>query len=483
MSVTSKVDCQALINGEWVDGSAGTLDSTSPYSGEVVATLAKCDPSDVDTAARAARAAQPGWAATPLLDRVDLLYRAHAIASERAEDIAQAISLEMGKTIREAREEVEVFAVSHFRRAAEDVLRYRGAVLPSTQERTNDKRILVTRRPAGVVGLITPYNFPVDIGAITLTYAVASGNCVVWKPTEHASLGCLMFARVFENAGFPPGVVNVVTGEGDVGEAIVSHPEINVVSFTGSTHVGEAITRRAGLKRLLLELGGNGPLIVLPDADIERAVEASVLGCYYLAGQCCTAAERILVHDSVHDDFVQALNARMGQLQVGDPSDEATDMGPLATANTLRLVQGHVEEARRQGASVMQAGEGDGQLYPPTILTDVSPEMRVACEETFGPVAPVIRFRDVDEAIRLANDTPFGLNAAAFTNDLQLAWRFGERLEHGTVLINETTNYWDQLAAFGGSKQSGVGRTLSTWLLDSLTEAKTIIFDVGDGPR
>ena len=392
--------------------------------------------------------------------------------------MAQAVSIEVGKTIREAREEILTFTLSHFRRAAEDVLRYRGAVMPSTQERTNDKRILVTRRPTGVVGLITPYNFPVDIPAITLTYAVASGNCVVWKPTEHASLGCVMLARVFNDAGFPPGVVNLVTGEGDVGTAIAAHPGINAISFTGSTRVGKDITRRAGLKRLLLELGGNGPLIVLPDADLDRAVEAAVVGCYYLAGQCCTAAERILVHDSVHDRFVEMLGQRVAALHVGDPSDEDTDMGPLATPAVLRLVQDHIADATTKGASILQAGEEDGLLYPPTILTDVTSDMRVAQEETFGPVAPIMRFSDVDEAIRLANDTPFGLNAAAFTGNLHLAWRFAEELDHGTVLINETTNYWDQGSAFGGSKQSGIGRTLSTWLLDALTEPKTIVFDV-----
>ncbi|HZU12336.1 MAG TPA: aldehyde dehydrogenase family protein [Chloroflexota bacterium] len=470
---------RALINGEWVEGSQGSFEVKSPFSGDVLGTVTACGPDDVDRAVAAARAAQPGWASVPLLDRVDLMYRAYALCKERNEEIAQTITREMGKTIRESREEMVQYACEHFRRAAEDVLRYRGQVLPSTEERTNNKRLLVTRRPAGVVGVITPWNFPVDIAAISICYAVAIGDTVVWKPSEYAPLSSAMLADIFVDAGFPPGVVNMVTGAGEVGAAIVEHDDVDVIAFTGNTATGERIARSAGLKRLLLELGGNGPIIVMPDADLDKAVEASILGCFYLAGQCCTAAERILVHDAVHDEFVRRLEDRTRRLRVGDPADDATDMGPLCNAGTLRKVRDHIKDARDGGATVTEIGVADNLLYPPTILTEVTEDMVIARDETFGPVAPIIRFSDPSEAIRIANGTPFGLNAALFTNSLSDAWRMAERLEHGTVLVNESTNYWDQLGPFGGAKKSGVGRELSTWMLDALTEIKHIVFDIG----
>jgi len=469
---------QALIDGTWVDGSRGTFEVRAPFDRSVIGTVARCGQEEVDRAVAAARAAQPAWGGMPLLDRVDLMYRAHALCKERNEEIARTISREMGKTIREAREEMTQYACEHFRRAAEDVLRYRGQVLPSTEERTTNKRLLVTRRPIGVAGVITPWNFPVDIAAISVCYAVAVGDTVVWKPSEYAPFSSAMLADIFVDAGFPRGVINMVTGAGDVGAAIVEHPGVDAIAFTGNTATGERIARNAGLKRLMLELGGNGPLIVLPDADLDKAVEASILGCFYLAGQCCTAAERILVHERVHDEFVRRLTERTRDLRVGDPLDEATDMGPLCNEATLHKVHGHVDDAREKGARITAFGQAEGLIYPPTILTDVTEEMDIARDETFGPVAPIMRFGTEEEAIRIANGTPFGLNAAVFTDSLRGAWRMAEALDHGTVLVNESTNYWDQLGPFGGAKKSGVGRELSTWMLDALTEVKQIVFDL-----
>lgn len=390
------------------------------------------------------------------------------------------ISLEVGKTIRTTRQELEEFVAPAYRRAAEDLLRHRGMLLPSTQERTNNKRIVLTRRPLGVVGLITPYNFPVDIASISIAYAAAAGDTVVWKPSEFAPTSCALLAAALQDAGFPPGVVNLVIGASEVGQAIVEHPDVAAICFTGSTRVGIAITQRAGLKRLLLELGGNGPQIVLADADLDRAVEGAMQGCWYLAGQCCTASERLLVHQAVHDEFVEKLAARTAELRCGDPLDEETDVGPLCNDATLKLVSSHVDDARERGATIQTFGEQDGLFYPPTILTDVTPDMLIAQEETFGPVAPILPFGDEREAVELANGTSYGLNAAVYTESLHDAWRIGEALDHGTVMINESTNYWDQLAPFGGAKQSGVGRELSTWALDAFSEPKLLVFDLGD---
>jgi succinate-semialdehyde dehydrogenase / glutarate-semialdehyde dehydrogenase len=469
---------QAFIGGVWVDGGGGAIEVRSPHSGEVVGTVTRCTAEDVGHAVQAARAAFPGWRQTPLLKRVDLLYRAYELCKQRNEAIAHQISQEMGKTIRESREEMAEYACEHFRRAAEDVLRYRGQVLPSTQEWTAGKRIVVTQEPAGVVAVVTPWNFPVDIAAIAICYALAIGDTVVWKPSEYAPLSSAMLAEVFHEAGFPPGTVNMVTGEGGVGQAVVAHPGVSAVVFTGSTKTGEAIASSIGLKKRVLELGGNGPLIVRGDADLERAADAAILGCYYLAGQCCTAAERLLVHESVREAFIGHLTDRAGRLRVGDPLDEATDMGPLCNAGVLARTREHVDDAVASGAKVVLGGTTNGLYFAPTVLDRVTPEMLIAREETFGPVAPVMSFATDDEAITTANATGYGLTAAVFTNDLRMAWRYAESLNHGTVLVNETTNYWDQLAPFGGRGKSGTGRELSSWMLDALTETKQIVFDI-----
>jgi succinate-semialdehyde dehydrogenase / glutarate-semialdehyde dehydrogenase len=483
MAVTPHLPTQALIGGEWVDGSGGTMESRSVWSGRVVAELTRCTAEDVDRAVRAARAAQPAWAGLSLVERVEVLRRLHVTLVEHAEAIAQMITLETGKTINETREEVLEYSAPAYQKAAEEALRHRGMTLPSTQERSNNKRLLLSHRPVGVVAVITPYNFPTDIASIAIAHAIASGNTVVWKPSEWAATSCAMVAELFRDAGVPDGVLNLVQGYGDTGAALVGHEGVDCVFFTGSTATGERIAQAAGLKRQLLELGGDGPQIVLADADVDAAVDGAVLGCFYLAGQVCTSAERILVHEAVHDEFVAKLKARAAELRVGDPTDEATEMGPLCNEATLARVVEHVEDARAGGAEVTQFGEPDGVFYPPTVLTGVTPEMLIARHETFGPVAPVIRIGSAEEAIAIANRSDLGLNASVYTRDLATAFRVGEALQHGTVNINESTNYWDQLAPFGGAGKSGVGRELSQWFLDAFTEPKLLAIDLGDQPK
>jgi len=334
--------------------------------------------------------------------------------------------------------------------------------------------------PVGVVAAITPWNFPVDIAGIPIVYGLAVGCTAVWKPSEHAPLCANMFAEVIHDAGFSPGTLNVVHGRGEVGSALVKHPDVASVVFTGSSRTGEQVARDAGLKNRVLELGGNGPQIVLVDADIDKAADAAIVGCFYLAGQCCTAAERILVHESVKDAFVEKLVERTRRLRVGDPLDEATDMGPLCTPEVLERTRAHVADAVEKGARVVYGGGSDGQFHEPTVLDGVTSEMRIAQEETFGPVAPIMTFRTLDEAIAIANETEYGLTAAVFTRSLHDAWRAAEELRHGTVHVNETTNYWDQLAPFGGAKKSGAGRELAGWIIDALTETKQITFDLGE---
>jgi succinate-semialdehyde dehydrogenase / glutarate-semialdehyde dehydrogenase len=476
MAVTTRSG--AFIGGDWVAGDGEEIEVRSPGTGELLGTIVGSSPAQVEQAVEAAAEAFASWRRSPLLERVELCRRAFEICMERSEEIARMISREVGKTIRESREEMIDFTVDHFRRASEDMLRHRGQVLPSTQERSNAKRIVVVQEPVGVVAAITPWNFPVDIAGIPVVYGLAVGCTVVWKPSEHAPLCANMFAEVIHDAGFPPGVLNVVHGRGETGSALVGHPDVASVVFTGSTRTGEQVARAAGLKNRVLELGGNGPQIVLADADIEKAADAAIVGCFYLAGQCCTAAERILVQEDVKDAFVAALLERTKSLRVGDPLDEETDMGPMCTREVLERTQEHIQDAVDQGARILHGGGHDGQFHEPTVIDGVTSAMRIAKEETFGPVAPIMAFRTLDEALEVANETDYGLTASVFTRSLHDAWRAAEELRHGTVHINETTNYWDQLAPFGGAKKSGTGRELAGWIVDALTETKQITFDL-----
>ena len=469
----------AFIGGQWVDGDGERIDVHSPSTGELVGSVQASTPAQVDAAVAAAKAAFPAWRATSVLERVEICRRAFDMCMERNEEIARMISMEVGKTIRESREEMEEFTVDHFRRASEDVLRHTGAVHPSTQERTTNKRILVVQEPIGVIAAVSPWNFPVDIAGIPIVYGLALGCTVVWKPSEYAPLCAQMFTQLLSDAGFPPGTINVVHGRGETGAQVVRHPDVASIVFTGSVETGEKVARDAGLKNRVLELGGNGPQIVLADGDLEKAADAAIVGCFYLAGQCCTAAERILVHSSVKDRFVELLVERARGLKVGDPLDDETDMGPLCTPAVLERTQQHVADAVDKGATVVLGGGSDGQFHEPTVIDGVTSAMRIAQEETFGPVAPIMAFDTLDEALAIANETEYGLTASVFTRSLHDAWRAAEALQHGTVHINETTNYWDQLAPFGGAKKSGSGRELAAWIIDALTETKQITFDLG----
>src|SRR3954451_17484505 len=480
MALMSKAPDGAVSGGEWVEGSAGTFEVRSPHSREVINTVSRCDSSDVDRAVAAARRAQPDWAGMPLIDRAKILRKITEVFRENAESIARMVSAEIGKTITDSREEVYEYAAPSYDKAAGEVLRHRGLSLPSTQEQTNNKRLVLGHRPLGVIGSITPYNFPTDIGSIAMAHIIAAGNAAVWKPSEFAATSCAMVVELFEEAGLPPGVVNLIQGYGDVGAAIVEHDGVDGIFFTGSTATGEKIARSAPLKPHLLELGGDGPFIILADADVDAAVDGAINGCFYYTGQVCTSAERLLVHEDVYDEFLAKFRARTAQLVIGDPSSEDTDMGPLCNETTLTRVKAHVAEAVAAGAQVEQFGVEHGLYFPATILTGVTTDMRIMREETFGPVAPMLKVSSAAEAVAIANESRLGLIASLWTRDLATAWRVGEALPHGSLNINETSNYWDQLAPFGGAGRSGVGRELSQWFLETFTEKKLLVFELGD---
>lgn len=483
MTTEAQIFSGALVAGKWIDGNGGTFEVRSPHKEAVVHVVSRCTADDVAAAVEAAREAQPGWAALSVIERAEILRKYCQLILDHAEEIAQMVTLETGKTIRETREELWEYTAPAYTRAAEEILRFKGQTFPSTQERTNNKRLVLNHRPIGVIAVIAPYNFPTDISSIAVAHALAAGNTVVWKPSEYAPRACAMVAELAEQAGVPAGVLNLVQGLGDAGAALVDSDDVDGIFFTGSTATGMKIAEKAGLKKLLLELGGDGPQIVLADADIDAAVEGAVTGAFYLAGQVCTSAERILVHEDVYDEFLEKFKTAVSGLVVGDPHDDGTDMGPLCNRTTLERVQAHVEDAVARGAEAFQYGEQHGYFYPPTILTGVPFEADVMRHETFGPVIPVVKIADAQEAIDIANSSGMGLVASLWTRDLATAWRVAEALPHGAVNINETSNYWDQLAPFGGAGKSGVGRELATNFFDVFMEPKLLVFDLGDRER
>ena len=474
------MDYKMFVGGEWVESESGErFDVYSPGDGSLIGSVPKGTARDVQSAIAVARKAQKEMAKLSIPARAKLLFKASEIAYRRLEHDARVLCRECGKTITEARDEIEHYSAPHFIEAAEGIKRYRGRINPSIQEDTLNKRILVIRQPMGVIGIISPWNWPHDIPNIAATHALAAGNAVIFKPASTTPYSALMLAEIFEEAGFPAGAVNVVTGPGGVvGEELVSNPGTNAIHFTGETVTGEHLTRIAGIKRLMLELGGNGPLVVMDDANLDEAVEATITGCFYLAGQVCTASERILVHEAIHDEFVDKLVKRAGQVKVGNPLDGDTDMGPLNNLQNVAKVQSHYDDARERGGSFLMGGTIDGMYSDVTIVDGVTSDFLMARDETFGPVAPIMTFKDIDECLRIANETPYGLQGAAFTSNLRTAFLLGEGIECGTVLINETNNCWDQLSPFGGVKKSGLGRELSDWCFDELTEIKQLNIDI-----
>ena len=471
------------IAGAWVQGNGADIVSSNPATGARLTTVASATTAQVDEAVAAARQAQTAWEDLSVARRAELMHRAGDGLAARADEAARLISLETGKTFTEAQEEIQA-AVADLKMSGEDAMRHFGQVVPAIWDPEANKRIIVTHVAVGVAALLSPWNFPIAIPCELIAPALACGNTVVWKPSEVAPASGQLLAEVIIEAGFPEGVFNVVHGAGDIGAHMVAHPQTDMVGFVGSTAVGEAITRNAGIKKLLLELGGNGPIVVLEDADLDAAVEATIVGAFYCAGQVCTAAERVLVHDAVYDEFVAKLVARTrNEVKMGDPINDDVTMGPLTIPAALNKTIAHLEDAVAKGATIEVGGGTDGMFHEATVLTGVTSDMEISQDETFGPVAPIMRFSDHAEGIRLANETRFGLTGAVFTESLKSAWTFAEKMHCGTVHINETTNYWDLLAPFGGMKQSGIGRVLGDGSPQAFTNPKQITFDLSTGNR
>jgi acyl-CoA reductase-like NAD-dependent aldehyde dehydrogenase len=473
---------QMFVAGEWVGAASGdTFVAESPATGEQIGAVPEGGREDAQRAIDAANAAADGWARTTAFERAAAMHRIADEIERRRDKLAHTLTLDQGKPLRaEAHDEVEEL-LGYWRMAAEDAKRLEGRLANSFSP---GKRVLLVRRPRGVVGVITPWNWPYTMPAELIAPSLACGNTVVWTPASTTAVAAIALAECIVAADLPPGVFNLVTGPGSVvGDEIARNPGTHGIGFIGSTETGRKVAEAAVGKALVLELGGNGPVVVMEDADLDAAAEATITACFLCAGQSCTAGERLLVHRDVREDFVARL-ARLvtERVVLGDPFADGTTLGPLNNDSVAEKMDEHVADAVERGALVVAGGQrADGfatPLYwPATILDGVPPESLVAQEETFGPVAPVVAIDSLDHAIELANASPYGLLAAIFTRDLARGLEFADRVRTGWVNINESSNYWESHLPFGGRSgtASGIGRVGGTAPMESFTEFQTVV--------
>ncbi|HEY7563963.1 MAG TPA: aldehyde dehydrogenase family protein [Acidimicrobiia bacterium] len=472
-------DLKLFIAGEWTEGTGdGYYELHSPGTGEHLANVPRASAADVDRAVAAGRVATEEMRHWSAFERAELCLRAYELWQGRVEEIARILTKEQGKPFRA--EAIDDIAESgdYLQIAAEDVKRLKGDLIPTTER---NRRMFTVRRPVGVWASITPWNFPVMIPMETVGPGLATGNAVIVKPPLNTCWAMLEAARAIEEAGFPPGALSVIPGDRDVGEWLVTHPQVDGISFTGSSETGRRIVAAMGLKRTIMEMSGNGPLIVAGDADVEAAATAAVYGAYYNAGQVCTATERVIVLDHLHDEFVEATLKAAGEVRLGDPMADDTNMGPLNNEPVAAKMDRHIEDARKRGAEVLVGG-GRASGFPTdlyyqfTVLDRVPEDSLVSKEESFGPVVPILVARDDDEAVGIANRTNLGLQAAVFTNDVTKAFWYADRIRSGTVIINDSTDFWETFQPFGGAAgtDTGWGRQR----IEEFTDLQTVVFNL-----
>ncbi|MDQ0626425.1 MULTISPECIES: NADP-dependent succinate-semialdehyde dehydrogenase [Paraburkholderia] len=464
----------AYIAGEWQGADDGaTFDVVNPATGEVIATVPRMGAAETRRAIDSANAAWPAWRASTAKQRAVVLRKWHDLMLENADDLALILTTEQGKPLAEAKGEIQ-YAASFLEWFAEEGKRVNGDTIPTP---ASDKRIVVTKEPVGVCAAITPWNFPAAMITRKVGPALAAGCPIIVKPAEATPLSALALAVLAERAGVPRGVFNVVTGEPKaIGAEMTGNPVVRKLSFTGSTPVGRLLMAQCAptVKKVSLELGGNAPFIVFDDADLDAAVAGAIASKYRNSGQTCVCTNRFYVHDKVYDAFADKLRAAVEQLQVGRGTEAGVTQGPLINEAAVLKVESHIEDALAKGARVLTGGKrhalGHG-FFEPTVLADVTPDMKVARDETFGPLAPLFRFSSDDEVIRLANDTEFGLASYFYSRDIGRVWRVAEALEYGMVGIN-TGLISNEVAPFGGVKQSGLGREGSHYGIDDYVVVK-----------
>ena len=468
----------AFIANRWVTAS-DSIPVINPATGAAVGRVPSLGVEETNQAIAAAAAAYPAWRGESAARRAELLEAWHDAMMANLEDLARIMTLEQGKPLVESRGEVR-YGAGFVKWFSEEARRVYGDTIPAP---TPDRRIIVLKQPVGVCAAITPWNFPIAMITRKCAPALAAGCTIVIKPSELTPFSALALAALAERVGFPAGVLNVVTGRPEpIGDALTSSDAVRKLSFTGSTRVGRLLMEKSArtLKRVSLELGGNAPFIIFSDADLDKAIQGVMASKFRNAGQTCVCANRILVQDDIYDEFAIRLTQAVARQVVGDGMDEGVTIGPLINAAAVDKVLGHIEDARSRGAVATVGGtvhQRGGQFVQPTVLTGSRPDMKVANEETFGPVAPLFRFKTEDEALTLANATPFGLAAYFYTENVRRSWRVAERLECGMVGLN-TGSVSIEAAPFGGVKQSGFGREGSKYGMDEYLDIKA--FHIGE---
>ena len=465
---------QCFIDGVWRDG-ASKIEVCNPANGEWVGTVPKLGAAETRTAIEAAHRAQPAWRAKTAKERAGLLRKWFELVMANQDDLARIMTAEQGKPLAESRGEI-AYAASFIEWFAEEGKRVYGDTIPAP---VADQRIVVVKEPIGVCAAITPWNFPAAMITRKAAPALAAGCTMVVKPASQTPLSALALALLAERAGIPPGVLSVITGSAsDIGTELCTHPLVRKVSFTGSTEVGRVLMVQTAstIKKVSMELGGNAPFIVFDDADLDAAVEGAIVSKYRNAGQTCVCANRLYVHSKVYDAFASKLVTAVKALSVGNGMTEGTRIGPLIDGKAVQKVEQHIADATARGARILAGGRRHAlghSFFEPTVLADVTPAMRVAREETFGPLAPLMRFETEDEVVALANDTEYGLASYFYARDLGRVWRVAERLDYGMVGVN-TGLISNEVAPFGGVKQSGLGREGSHYGIEDYLVIKYI---------
>jgi len=469
---------QNFVNGKWKSAEK-EITIYSPINQEELGTVPAMTQAEVDEAMKAARAALPAWRALSAVERAAYLHKTAAILERDKEEIGTILAKEVAKGIKAAIGEV-VRTADLIRYAAEEGLRITGQAMEGGgfEAASKNKLAVVRREPVGVVLAIAPFNYPVNLSASKIAPALIAGNVVMFKPPTQGSISGLLLAKAFEEAGIPAGVFNTITGRGsEIGDYIIEHKEVNFINFTGSTPIGERIGRLAGMRPIMLELGGKDAALVLEDADLEHAAKQIVAGAFSYSGQRCTAIKRVIVLESVADKLATLLQAEVAKLTVGDPFDNA-DITPVIDNDSADFIWGLIEDAQEKGAQALTPIKREGNLLWPVLFDQVTKDMKVAWEEPFGPVLPIIRVASVEEAIAFANESEFGLQSSVFTNDFKKAFEIAEKLEVGTVHINNKTQRGPDNFPFLGVKGSGAGVQGIKYSIEAMTNVKSIVFDV-----
>lgn len=468
---------QMFINGEWIDTKEYTS-LLSPYSEEQLAEIPAASLEDVEAAVDAADRVRAQWAKVPAHERAKILENLAKLVEENFDEAAKIISLEAAKPIQMAKVEV-ARTIQTFKFAAEEAKRIHGETIPLDAAPGGERRVAYTvREPIGIIGAITPFNFPLNLVVHKVGPAIAAGNTIVLKPATQTPLSSLFLAELAQQAGLPAGVLNVVTGRGSVvGDKLVTDDRISMITFTGSPSVGIGIRNKAGLKKVTLELGSNAAVIIDKDTDIDKIVPRCIIGAYSNQGQVCISLQRAYVHESVYDEFVAKFVEASNQLKIGDPLDPATDVSALISKNDVQRALNWIEEAKSAGAVIVAGGEAEGNILRPTVILEADPQMKVSCQEVFAPIVIINKISTVDEAIELVNDSRYGLQAGIYTKNVDVALDAVDKLQVGGVLINDIPTFRVDHMPYGGVKESGTGREGLKYAVEEMTEMKLVIWN------